>query len=148
MDNQQQQWVRWYDKYPNISLIMKLTEHLPKHVQTHVGDNLYGLVQKYYEVLEQNSDLKSLGPEVVMSLNKSLRKQRWYDEIPTLHKALNMMLTMPEPLVHHLDDRCTTLLDYVKKESLRKPMYVPPSSGGTQSGRPSRSQPRKPYYRV
>jgi hypothetical protein len=144
MDDQPQQWVRWYDRYPNLSIIMKITEHLPKSIQLKVAETLFDMVTQYYTVLDTAADLKSLGPELVMSLNKSHRKQRWYDAIPQLHKALNMMLVMPEPLLFHLDERCTKLREFVQEQQRRLP--PPPPRPPQKSAVPNRPPARKPYH--
>lgn len=98
-----QTFIRWYDKYPNISLIIKISEDLPPWLQAEIGENLIQSITQYQVILEQADIPKSLGAEAVLSLYKSKRKMRWYDQIPQLHKALNMLITLPENAIFQLD---------------------------------------------
>ena len=103
-------FVRWYDKYDNLSRIMAITEMLPAPIQSQIARSLYAMAQHYRDEAHAGMDFRSMGSESILNLYKSKRKQRWYDAIPQLNDALNMMTLMPHVTLLKLDTNCVSLL--------------------------------------
>ncbi len=113
---------RWYDQYNHISSLIKITEQMPAGVQYNIGDNLIGTIERYKEVAQKSDALKSLGADVVLGLYKSRRMLRWYDQIPQLHKAFNMMATLPPDLLGHINGKCNDLVSYMAAQKTGRPI--------------------------
>lgn len=110
--------IRWYDRYPNVSLLMGILENMPRYQQETLSAQLLTLAREFEKVLTYSTETKSLGPTVVLSLYKSKQKSRWYDTIPALHDTLNLLLTFPEPFRKQYDDKCSVIVQKVYGKSL------------------------------
>jgi hypothetical protein len=105
---------RWYDKYPNLKSLITVTGELPRSIQDSIGENMISTINRYQRLLQDESELRSLGSDVVLGLYKSHKRQRWYDSVPAMHKAFNLLLSLPDPALLHLDDRCAGLVEYIR----------------------------------
>jgi hypothetical protein len=110
--------VRWYDRFSNITDMLHITGQMPVAVRLYIGKNLLESVQKYQSQTKnrRQDNFKSLGSKVVLKLYKSKSKLRWYDEIPEIHIALNMMLiALPDYVLHQINYRCARLIEYISE---------------------------------
>lgn len=104
--------VRWYEKYPNLSAIINLSENLPLSFQEEVGEQLLFIAQQYQIFLNEGSSKPDRVDEKILeSLSKSQQKNRWYDQIPSLHLAMNLLMFLPPEHLFSLDTRCVSLLE-------------------------------------
>lgn len=117
---------RWYDSYSNIRLLIDLSEDLPLAIQQNLGSTLIETIKRYQNLVAASADLRTLGADMVMGLFKSRRKLRWYDHIPELHKAFNMMAILPEPVLEHLNEQCSDLVHFIltHKQKRTTPIHV------------------------
>lgn len=133
MDEQTQFASRWYDPYPNIRALFTLSGDLPLWIQENLGENLIHSLNRYHHLFYHTTELRSLGPEVVLNLYKSHQRQRCYDTAPHMHKALNMMIMLPKSFLNHFEKRSTDLVDYIYAHKASKPFY---HASTVHSGKP------------
>lgn len=120
MKSPRQTSARWYDKYTHIRDLISLTENLPRSMQENIAEGLITSIKRYQSFSNRDSELRSLGTETVLALYKSHKKQRWYDTIPQMHKAMNLMIALPEPALIHLDQRCASLVAFMQSQRFSK----------------------------
>lgn len=108
--------LRWYDHYNNIRLLITLSEELPRSVQENIGLALNTLIPSYKNVAAGSGYPRSLGTDTVLRLYKSGLKRRWYDSVPQLYKAINMLITLPDVALQGLDKKCELFVEYIQSE--------------------------------
>lgn len=106
---------RWSDEYSNINTLVELCTDLPPVLQHKIGEYFIFALKSYRERLKYNLRLKSLGSRVVLRLYKSKQKRRWYDYVPSIHVAFNMMITLPPECVFQLDQHCVRLVIAIRE---------------------------------
>ncbi len=119
--------IRLSDRFPNIKSLLAMCEELPAEACANIGENLLQSIELYQRRYHGELNLKNLGTPVVLSLYKSKRKLRWYDPVPQLHRSLNLMLFLPEEILQTLDQKCFSLVEYIrdlKAQELYHPEFV------------------------
>lgn len=119
MSETEQRYYRHYDQYGYLSILINLSKNLPESVQLSIGDNLLATIKAYISFLRQYSGFKKLEPKIYWSLYLGSRyKKRWYDEIPELQKAYNLLIVLPDHVLHYLDDCCEELVVYLSPSDI------------------------------
>lgn len=107
---------RWYDRFNSIDELIDLTAELPYVLQRDIGTHLNNSAEYYKTWLNDNTALKSIGSQAIMSLYKSKRKQRWYDQLPSFHEAVNTMQSgVPEAGLQKINHGCSKLVSHIKQ---------------------------------
>lgn len=83
------QYVRWYDKDPDLSNLMKFLENLNEDIRTEVSRDL---IQIILGELNTNKD----GELSVLSDFKITDYKRWYDKDISLHSAIEIIKNLDE----------------------------------------------------
>lgn len=112
-DKQAMHWLRWYDKYPNLRAVINLTEKLPPATQTVIGDQLLKIVKQYWGHHKIKRERNTFAAPFVDKVKKSSMKRRWYDAIPAMRIALNLILMLPPEEIKNLDKECARLVGYI-----------------------------------
>ncbi len=111
-------WFRWYDRYPNIRAIINLSQNLPSEKQLEIGQNLLKTVKQFLEkTMPFQPEAEILQPEVLLNLKHGQDKVRWYDQVPPLHKALNLILVLSPQQRAQLDKECGNLVGKIALHS-------------------------------
>jgi hypothetical protein len=87
---------RWYDQQATVSKSITLLETFPSDFQTILGESIIELAENEFNINEMMAELRSLGPEKVLSLFKSKSKRRATDQVSQVHRAMNYMFVLPE----------------------------------------------------
>lgn len=82
-------YVRWYDKDPDLSHLMKFMEGLSEEVREEVAQDL---IQILLGELQTNKD----GEIHNLSENKITEYKRWYDQNLSLHSAVEIIKNLDE----------------------------------------------------
>lgn len=82
-------YVRWYDKDPDLSHLMKFIEGLPEEVREEIAQDL---IQIILNELKTNKD----GEISLLSDNKITEYKRWYDQNLSLHSAVEIIKNLDE----------------------------------------------------
>lgn len=77
-------YVRWYDKDPDLSHLMKFMEGLNEEVREEIAQDL---IQIILSELKTNKD----GELSLLSDNKISEYKRWYDKNLSLHSAIEII---------------------------------------------------------
>lgn len=88
---------RWYEQQPTVSKSVVLLEIFPGEFQVILGDTIIALAEKHCRAKELMANLRSLGPEKVLSIFKSKGKRRPFDQHQSTHQAMNYMYILPDP---------------------------------------------------
>ena len=109
---------RWYDQQATVSKSISLIETFPQEFQVILGESILSLAEDRCQVKELMAELKSLGPEKVLSLFKSKSKRRSYDSQQELHQAMNYMYVLPDEsriyIATHVIEMANYLYEYFK----------------------------------
>lgn len=82
-------YVRWYDKDPDLSHLMKFMEGLSEEVREEIAQDL---IQIILNELKTNKD----GEISVLADNKITEYKRWYDQNLSLHSAIEIIKNLNE----------------------------------------------------
>jgi hypothetical protein len=117
---QKETYVRWYDRYNYVRELINQSEHMPEEVQICLGKNLMFSIKSYITFLHKYSGFKKLESKIFWNLylgNKQIK--RWYDKVPQIGKAYNLLIIMPDNVMFFLNDRTGKLLEFMRaQESL------------------------------
>ena len=96
-------FVRWYDKDPYLSQMMKILEGLPTQIQETIAQDLLQIVM---EKQKQNDDGK------IAYLNKNLSTQyrRWYDVNPNLLSSMEILRNADEQTKKEI---CESVMEFL-----------------------------------
>lgn len=107
---------RWYDHQQPLCSTLKLLRQFPAEVTAIVSDGLVYLAERRYQADQSHSIRRNIGRERVLSLYKSKNKRRFYDTVPSLHKAMNYHFVMPQSIQKSLSEdsleMVMTVVDY------------------------------------
>jgi hypothetical protein len=111
-------WFRWYDRYPNIRAIINLTEDLSEPTQQEISKKLLTIVTSFWvrnhlHIYPYHWLSEVIPPDALKYIKAGRKKQRWYDQIPALHKSLNLILLLPHENRRCLDRECANLVGYI-----------------------------------
>jgi len=104
---------RWHDQQPTVARSVKLLEIFPPDCQILLGETIITLAEKHCKAKELMANLRSLGPEKVLSIFKSKGKRRPYDQLPTVHQALNYMFILPDNERLYIAGHVIVLVDHM-----------------------------------
>ncbi len=104
---------RWYDRLYNFKTLIRFCRDLRRQTQDSIGTHVIDIIELESSSLISDPKLKNLGSEKVLGLYKSKRKQRWYDLVPTFHRAVNQLLYLPEPVTQRVNRRCEPLTEFI-----------------------------------
>lgn len=82
-------YVRWYDKDPDLSHLMKFMEGLTDEVREEIAQDL---IQIILNELKTNQD----GEISLLSDNKITEYKRWYDKNLSLHSAIEIIKNLDD----------------------------------------------------
>lgn len=82
-------FIRWYDKDPELSRLMAFIENLPENVRDEVAHDLIQIILNELKI-NNDAEIFELGK------NKISQYRRWYDNNVTLHSAIE--------IIENLDD--------------------------------------------
>jgi hypothetical protein len=85
---------RWYDNEPKAVRVFELIENLQQPERAEFANNLYhvlNIVKKQKFSKELNL---SLGENKIHGYYQSFNKRRWYDQMPELMRAINLLNTL------------------------------------------------------
>ncbi|HBG49856.1 MAG TPA: hypothetical protein DDW90_10230 [Cyanobacteria bacterium UBA9971] len=82
---------RWYDTDQQIKQTFQLVENMSNKEREEFAANLTKEVSNFRK--QQNSDNfnVSLGRDKILAYYKAYNKRRWYDQIPNLMRAINLL---------------------------------------------------------
>jgi len=103
---------RWYDQQATVSKSVTLIESFPVEFQVILGESILSLAENHCQVKELMAELKSLGPEKVLSLFKSKSKRRSYDNQQELHQAMNYLYVLPDESRIYIATHIIALTNY------------------------------------
>ncbi|MBX2859906.1 MAG: hypothetical protein KTR14_01635 [Vampirovibrio sp.] len=89
------QYKRFYDEDPDLSRAVNLLIDFPEELQDIIAEGISEMADRHCQVQELMKDLRSLGPDKIMGIHKSKRKQRDSDKNPRVHKTLNYLFILP-----------------------------------------------------
>jgi hypothetical protein len=104
---------RWYEKYPNIRSIVKLSADLPEEKQEEIASALNELLQQNVPDLNRLQGFESVGGEIFLHLKKGYEKKRWYDHHAALRGVLNGMVFLPPPVLAEIDMKSDELVQQI-----------------------------------
>jgi hypothetical protein len=104
---------RWYDRLYNFKTLLRLCRELGRQTQDSIGNHVIDIIRDENGAVIDDHKIKNLGTETVLSLYKSKRKQRWYDLLPSFHRAVNQLLYLPEPVTQRVNRRCEPITEYI-----------------------------------
>jgi hypothetical protein len=88
---------RWYDAYPNLKMGLHLLYIAPAAAHRTLGEALLSLVCGYLEI--------SVDEGLCLAQNEkiaSVKRVRWYDEVPTLPQALTLLKQLPPSAIRQV----------------------------------------------
>jgi hypothetical protein len=86
---------RWHDNDPDLLIALERLAQCPPEQQQMLAQLLLDTTDVVGMSYQQDSRLKNLGSERVMSLMRAKARRRWYDKDVTLHKAMmSIMMVM------------------------------------------------------
>lgn len=103
---------RWYDQQATVSRSVTLIESFPTEFQVILGESILSLAESHCNVQDVMAELRSLGPEKVLSLFKSKSKRRSYDNQQELHQAMNYLFVLPDESRIFIASHIITLGNY------------------------------------
>jgi hypothetical protein len=103
---------RWYDTVGQMTMALYLSKQLPLQVRQLIAQHLNQAIDTHRKHNRADKHTTSLGPQRTMSLYKAASRQRWYDEEPSLHRALTMMVGMPHPYLSEFASRVLDVTQY------------------------------------
>lgn len=107
-------WFRWYDRYPNIRAIIKLSEDLSPATQHEIGEKFLAITQRIWKYPQHRKwDGGAVPADILESLKKGTLKNRWYDQIVPMYKALNLLMMLPPKSRMLVDKECAFLVGYI-----------------------------------
>lgn len=98
MTGHQVGFTRWYDRIPELSQAVRGMEHAEPAYQHLISTFIVASIPMSHVVHRQELGVKKLGTEKVLGLMKAKKKDRWYDQDPTVHQAFNLLYLMDERL--------------------------------------------------
>lgn len=99
---------RWYDNIGQMTMALYQSKQLPLEIRQLIAHHLNDAIDSHRRHNRADKTTTSLGPQRTLSLYKAANRQRWYDEDPSMHRALTMMIGMPQP---YLTEFASRLLD-------------------------------------
>lgn len=106
---------RFYDQEPTVSRAVTLLFVFPGEWQALIAEGVSAMAERNFCMSQRVRELRSLGTENVLAIHKSRHRNRSYDQIPAVHKAINELRLLPQEgrvflsrkmlvLIHHLRD--------------------------------------------
>ncbi len=109
---------RWYDQQPTVSRAVDILNDFPVEFQVVLAVSIVEMAETHCKVNEMMADLRTLGPEKVLSVFKSKSKRRSLDVSKEVHHALNCLYILAEGdrifIANHLITLGSYLVDYFK----------------------------------
>ena len=109
---------RWYDQQPTVSRAVDILNDFPLDFQIVLANSIVEIAESHCNVNELLADLRTLGPEKVLSVFKSKSKRRELDASKEVHHALNCMYILSDGdrifIANHLITLGSYLVDYFK----------------------------------
>lgn len=87
---------RFYEGNPTVKLAVDSLFLFPDEIQRIIAKGFSTIAERDCNALELLKEFRMLGSDRVLALYKSKRKQRKYDNNPTVHGAMNYLLVMNE----------------------------------------------------
>ncbi len=106
-------WFRWYDRYPNIRAVVRMTENLSDANKTEIGERLLKVVETFWWRNIPRWRGSKIPAETLDKLRKAKQRNRWYDLVPDLRQAMNMIMVLPEEERFRLDRELASLVGYM-----------------------------------
>ena len=101
-DNKELHCRRWYDQHPPTKKTVNSILSFPERYQVHIGNGLVLVVETRYKL--RYDDIKALrsiseqnGVEAIQALYKASQRQRSWDHIQSMHRAMTLWRLLPEP---------------------------------------------------
>ena len=82
---------RWYDNDQQIEQTFQLVETMTKKEREEFSANLTRVVNNYRKQQNLENFNVSLGRDKILAYYKAYNKRRWYDQIPNLMRAVNLL---------------------------------------------------------
>ena len=82
---------RWYDTDQQIKQTFQLVETMTKKEREEFSANLTRVVNNYRKQQNLENFNVSLGRDKILAYYKAYNKRRWYDQIPNLMRAVNLL---------------------------------------------------------
>lgn len=77
-------YIRWYDKDPDLSHLMSFIENLPDNIREEISQDLIQIISNELKI-NNDAELFELGK------NGLAKYRRWYDYNITLHSAIEII---------------------------------------------------------
>lgn len=77
-------YIRWYDKDPDLSHLMAFIENLPDNIREEIAQDLIQIISNELKI-NNDTELFELGK------NSLAKYRRWYDYNITLHSAIEII---------------------------------------------------------
>ncbi|HEY9746241.1 MAG TPA: hypothetical protein V6C99_08500 [Oculatellaceae cyanobacterium] len=103
---------RWYDAIGQMTMALYLSRQLPGEIQQLIAKHLNQAIDEHRQRHKVDRYTASLGPQRTISLYKTASKKRWYDGDPSLHRALTMMIGMPQTYLEEFASRVLDVTQY------------------------------------
>jgi hypothetical protein len=103
---------RWYDRQQTISRSVTLLESFPAEFQIILGESIIDIAENQCRVNEVMAELRSLGPEKVLSIFKSKSKQRNLDAHQEVHQAMNYLYILSDGDRIYIANHIIALVSY------------------------------------
>ncbi len=87
---------RWYDRDPNVSNAVEMILTLPEELQDIICSSILLLAEKEFQISIQLKGLKSVGATRILSLFKSKKRQRKYDQSQNAYQSINYLSILSE----------------------------------------------------
>lgn len=107
---------RWYDQIGNMTMAVHLSRQLPPEIRVMIARNLNEAIDDYRRIKRKDQGEVSLGAPRVLGLYKAGFRLRWYDPIPELHRAFNLMTTVPERFLSEFAGRVLRVGQYLDQQ--------------------------------
>ena len=111
MSDNDQTYMRWYDKQPKLSQAVKMIILLPDDIISVLSEGVMRIADRDFQVRERMHSIRTLGTEKVLGLYKSKNKRREYDQNELLHQTMNHLYILSD---HHRALVSTHVLNLVQ----------------------------------
>ena len=82
---------RWYDTDQQIKQTFQLVENMSNKEREEFAANLTRVVNNFRKQQNLDNFNVSLGRDKILAYYKAYNKRRWYDQIPNLMRAINLL---------------------------------------------------------
>lgn len=114
---------RWYDAIPNLAQAVNISQALPQEVQVIIARCLNETIDQHRKNRRADKYAFSLGGSRTLGLYRASYRRRWYDPNPSMHRAFNLMSSIPDPYLETLANRILKAAQHVEKHKKSLPWY-------------------------